>query len=281
MSIALIVKSSDSNISARRRLPVVLPPDRSQCPWVLGHICSRWRQILWGMQEIWANFQIRGQWLGEPTSLCEKGLEKAINDVISRINPQDASLTIQSQAYICTPTHILPLIHRIRTLSIQRFTHQQLRLFLELPAGSFDSLKTLEKNLVRSNELAEIEATAYQIAPNLRRISITLPEYMEHYPPDLLLYPWPKLTYISLINVELSPRMICTILRQCVALFRCELTVGLDSSGISTGTIVNVAKLQKLTLEQKHPLDWEWFLTPIRAPIIEEPHNQHLGCRTL
>ncbi|KAF9460609.1 hypothetical protein BDZ94DRAFT_1120273, partial [Collybia nuda] len=33
--------------------PIVVPLQSRTCPWALAHVCSRWRQVLWGTSEIW------------------------------------------------------------------------------------------------------------------------------------------------------------------------------------------------------------------------------------
>lgn len=78
--IAQIFKSTLSGI-------VMLPPFSDNYPWSLGHVCSRWRKILWSVPSFWSDIAIQGLYTIQRGKLdYDESTREALTYIMSNIH---------------------------------------------------------------------------------------------------------------------------------------------------------------------------------------------------
>jgi hypothetical protein len=128
---------------------IYLPPGNSQYPWILGHVCARWRHILWDSPSVWGSIDIQ--------KYEEEGRPPRIGNMISwdrRIcEPLGYLLSQTSMTLSLAASHrevpvILDLImahnHRFTSLKLVATTERVRNSLLDLPAHSFERLEFLD-----------------------------------------------------------------------------------------------------------------------------------------
>lgn len=77
----------------------VLPPIKDGCTWTLGHVCSRWRQILWNSPSLWTDItvglEISHYQAGYGFEVWEKNICETLNHILPNTN-NTLSLTVLS-----------------------------------------------------------------------------------------------------------------------------------------------------------------------------------------
>lgn len=182
-----------------------LPPWRGDGPWKLGHVSYKWRRALLCASELWKNIEFRTPYYPNPTHF-EMNLVESCRDVLSR---QNSLITLSIQLLqSLQPRSAVALAasfnHRLQSLSIMNLNHEDLRLLLELPAGSFASLETLKFQFAHLLPLLLLVRTSsFQSTPSLQSVEYTAVEPLEndeclHH---LLLLPWSWLTTFRMSRI--------------------------------------------------------------------------------
>lgn len=198
---------------------VYVPPMRDLYPWRLGHVCSRWREILWNSPEIWSNIEIRN-----PHRVHEIRVEEILNEIFSHTSGL-VSLCIFSFYY--SPSRIrdliLPFIPRLKAISILFLATGLLRMLLELPSGSLNHLQRLDLDFHADESLP----TTNPGLPNFRRLSIRGGTSIA---PCLPHFAWPQLTHLSITEDMITPILIHFVLRQCRSLISVQFSINEEIS---------------------------------------------------
>ena len=198
------------------------PMDRrvSQFPWVLGHICSRWRHIALAEPRIWGTIGFNG---------VEYGNLPMLNEAFRRGGQSPLWLSANQGEYERYITVgflrniVCPQSKRITELSLLAL-RQEFEEFLALPRDSFPVLEAVEVGALGFPRLHNSEAsvTVFQGAARLRRINIRAPLRLisVSFPMNLCLC-WPQLTHIKFpdmpIQISIAHELmnLSTNLREC------------------------------------------------------------------
>ncbi|KAG6807158.1 hypothetical protein H0H92_008595 [Tricholoma furcatifolium] len=205
----------------------------NRLPWILGQVCSRWRQIVSAEPRLWNKVElISSHRYTEPTDM-ERANEFIPHGVVSwKID--------ESGAYPC------PFLLKLEEFSLNRLRH--LSIELEFPylvqalAAMPPALASLESIQLRSwyndepklNDIDGLKSTKlFQIARDLRRISFTVSGHHitkqagEAFRdiPDI---PWGQLSYLSLSTGISTPSdldRLYSVFKKCTSLQQLGCTI--------------------------------------------------------
>ena len=175
----------DGRLAILGRSPRPLP-----APWMLGHICSRWRQIASREQCLWNSIYYKGNsWR---RVLLLRG---AFGDGGQSPLRLGAGEFREDLGKLFLREIVRPQLRRITSLFLDVAT-TTFKNFLLLPSGLLDELECIKIQVCSGNgDLSPPPATVFQKAPRLRRVTIPL-LYIRSLL-DLAL-PWDRLTYLAL-----------------------------------------------------------------------------------
>jgi len=157
------------------------PSDRrlSQFPWVLGHICSRWRQIALAEPRIWGTIGVNGN-LPMLNEAFRRGGQSRLWLSVKEGENGRYTHDVFLRDVICSQSK------RITDLSLSVWDETFER-FLTLPSDSFPVLEAFQlERTVGYSCLPDSDACVFQGATRLRRIDINT----EPFPMNLCLR-WP------------------------------------------------------------------------------------------
>ena len=246
----------------RQHRPGLLP-----APWILGQICSRWRQIALREKRLWNSISFAGnsrnhlEMLEEAfkcsgQSALQLEAEESFEGSSMRENNPLLSLVV------CPQSHRISSLH----LHIRLTTYED---FLLLPSGLFDELVCVE---VRVHEpwamRVTTTATVFQSTPHLRRA--TLPPCSSLL---ALALPWHQLAYLGVcsdLDHFLEIISLCTNLRECRITL--PVSVGQFPTKIFPPAGIQLPHLRKLSLNIYYSpgLPYSDFFRPLVLPNLEE-----------
>lgn len=253
------------------RSVVSLPPTRDEGPWKLGHVCHRWRQALRGASELWNNISFHTPYRCQNWTRFESNLTESCLDVLSR---QNSLITLTIPPYTLKSRAVVALAaslnHRLQSLDIRGLTQEDLRLLLELPSGSFDSLEILRLAFTRLHPwFLPFHTSSFQSALSLQMVEYTTFDSRESYEcvHHLLLLPWSRLAEFRSTIWILIPA-VHSLLIQASSLVHCELTINDNFSSNLPFQRFTLPNLESLDISLRCTLSWEDLLGPLILPAL-------------
>lgn len=253
---------------------VKLPPKKAEYsyPWILGHICSRWRQILWSSPSLWDTIEIHH--LNEIdltylTAVWDNIIRQSLNYVLSNTTtPID--LTVSNDRAARISDILITHNHRFRELTIGGADAGVAFQLFDLPPTSLTNLEKLQISWVCDSHSAHLNRmrSALQTAPNLRSVSFvcTCP-FISQLPMDFL--PWPQLTELIVLSIEISPEIIYTAFQRCPSLQSCQFQISNDPIILrAQPQPITLSTLEALNLGANYRFDWERFIHPLITPAL-------------
>lgn len=266
-------------------LTVFIPPKLDSFPWILGHVCAYWRQILWSSTSIWNNLHITLR--PGPGSLPEGNLktrkkrwdkvaQESLNYIISQTNTL-LSLSANSIDVAFIWDIIISHNHRFRDLNTGAIGPKAFFCLVNAPLESFKSLETLDMQILgneiwrskrATNETDDGGTITFQIAPNLREFRCSngsdLPDALP------LVLPWINLTQISTNWIRIPASSIHATLQSCPNLVFCRLEAFITMGSIipNAGSIT-LPMFEHLEIRVKGTIDWEQFFHQFSFPALK------------
>ena len=229
------------------KLGVLIPSSHPlPAPWVLGHVCSRWRRIALGEKRLWNSIYYEGN-LRRHVFLLEEAFKHSGQSTLQL----EASDSPSYPSFLREV--VLPQSHRITSLLLDFSAAVTLVDFLFLPSGLFSELECVKLHvtsvqILGYHSVPQAPATVFQRASRLRRI--TVPVLDEYSPLDLAL-PWDQLTYLALTPGFMKPSDSFKVLSLCPNLCECRLCPyfdPLESPTVFLPASIQLPLLQKLVL---------------------------------
>ncbi|KAF9462211.1 hypothetical protein BDZ94DRAFT_1261783 [Collybia nuda] len=246
---------------------VVFPPTYEPSTWTLGHVCSRWRRVLWNFPVIWSNLQLRApiyNFWREQETFSKESTRQSLDYILSRTNILLSLSSVHEEVAFISDIIILQN-HRFRILEFYNIATTTCSLFLDAPSAAFPNLEKF--TMVIQGPPLTNASSGLQMAPNLQNFFC---HYFTDGPtPQLQFLPsWNKLTDITLRNVIITTRTAHTALNQFPNLVTCRAVLVTDTVVTNTIPII-LPRLQSLHLETKSlDLDWGTFLYPFAFPSL-------------
>jgi len=245
---------------------LTIPRRLSPVPWVLGHVCSRWRKIALGERRLWNSIYYEGKSRRHVLFLKEAFKYSGQSTLQLELETRESGEKLNKAFF---REVICPQSHRITSLSLG-VVPATFRVFLLLPSGLFDELECIKLQILWDRvSMSMPPATVFQAAPRLRRV--TIPLYY-HSPLDLAL-PWGQLTYLALTgDVELTDSF--EVLSLCTNLWECHICPSADSGPpipVFHPASIQLPHLRTLRLNM---MAWEFsyadFFRPLVFPKLEQ-----------
>jgi hypothetical protein len=257
---------------------VILPLLKDPYPWILGHVCARWRDILWCSPFIWNNIfvlPLSQYGRGFRADIWSRLILKHMNHILAKTGVMSLSLNVQScQETVRIWDTILRHNERFRTLSLRHVPVEWLSTFLDLPPHSLGNLERLDVTIDPSRLLpAHRNASSLQTAPNLRMMSVHSSEALL---PLQLLLPWTQLTDLEIVSLGFSTRIVHDTLQSCISLLSCKFKISPEPIPVVAAPLdlhctIYLHKLKKFHLIiPMSEFDWADFLRPIIFPSLSD-----------
>lgn len=254
---------------------VVLPPQEDHgYPWILGHVCSRWRQILWNSPSIWSKITVGSVWRRpsdphDPMSSTTSVLTRETLKYIFRRITSPISLNVLGN-FADVLDVVLAHVEQFSELSLDDISQSALFHLLDLPGNSFAKLKKLSLSIDYVHQLipeyATLTTSSFKTAPNLRSVMYKMQQAT--YIPPLFFLRWERMEEIHVEGMTLSPRTIHDIWRSSSFLVSCSLLLS-EIEVIPTSQIITLPNLKTVHLGASYNFDWEGFLNPVMTPTLE------------
>ncbi|KAF9461457.1 hypothetical protein BDZ94DRAFT_1310604 [Collybia nuda] len=248
---------------------VLLPPSKSRhfSPWSLGHICSRWRSILWASPLIWGQITIQ-VYNGLGINLHSNYHTRDVVKHVLLKTTMTISLIfgeLETQAIFDI---ILVNSRRFRSLTLHSLHTDMFAVLLRQPSDAWESLEFLDIQLKTTGDINLNNTTSsFQTAPNLR--SVAFLSSSTEYVPQLLLLPFAQLVDLSISFVELPVAAVYATLEQCLHLTLARMSARCDNTFDAHRTMT-LHHLQKFNLTTTYEdfFDWDRFLQPFITPSL-------------
>lgn len=174
----------DRRLVISRRSPHPLP-----APWVLGHVCSRPRQIVLREKHLWNSIYYEGNsW--RHMILLKEAFRRS-GQLMLHLEAREFGGKVYKPFF---REVVRPELHRITCLSLD-IAKSTFKGFLLLPSGLLDELERVKIQIRPGiGYISPLPATVFQKAPRLRRVTTPLLDI--HSSLDLAL-PWDQLTYLA------------------------------------------------------------------------------------
>jgi hypothetical protein len=239
-------------------------------PWILGHICSGWREVALTTPHLWNRIDIPLQ-IPKPIFYSSFNKEKELfvraekSLIICRILLERPSSSLHY--FLPMFTQYAGRLGYLRLKSIENFLP-----LLRLPGGSLSSLETLDLHCCPRGDFAvPSNITFFEDAHKLRRLHIETNGLFPWDNPNLtaLRLPWAQLTHL-LLSPFLHMRFdeVHPVLFQCTNLVHCSLPIPPDGSPGDFGTI-GLRRLRILEFTNPDGLDYRQLFRHLLLPSLK------------
>jgi len=192
----------------------------SQFPWVLGRICSRWRQIALAEPRIWGTIGFNATNHDNLPMLSEAFRRGGQSRLWL-----SASEDVEKYKYVEFLRDIVcSQSKRITDLSLSIF-EETFEEFLTLPSDSFPVLEAFQLDMMEHlYPWPGSDASIFQGATRLRRIDIgtSLAVTLVSFPMNLCLC-WPQLTHINFSEISIQVSIAHELMKLCTNLGECHI----------------------------------------------------------
>ncbi|KAF9459493.1 hypothetical protein BDZ94DRAFT_1324715 [Collybia nuda] len=255
----------------------VILPGSHGFPWVIGQVCSLWRQVLWTIGDIWSGIRIR--------SSLVLGVQETLPSILHQLMTQFhglVSLEVPVLEIGVFTKLMAPCSGRLRSLRLT-LSFDLLGIFLNLPLNYLAALESLDVAIAKAPLVLPVmtrQTNALREAPHLDSFSISYPYQIKRlgpiYSPSGLWLPWSQLTFLHCRGAH-SIADVHTVLSQCVALVECVVVVRpFHAEDTTDGHRLPIAlpHLRTFTFSPfSGDVDWAMFLEPFVLPSLDG-----LGC---
>ena len=250
----------------------------SQFPWVLGHICSKWRQIALGEPRIWGTIGLHAVEQGDRPMLNEafrRGVKSPLWLSASEDEHEESVHDDFLRDVVCSQSK------RLTELSLFVFW-EAFEEFLTLPQDTFPVLEAVQlavldcigvngANLCMSGS----DLSVFRGAACLRRIDIGTPR-LEVTPlcfPMNLGLCWPQVTHINFLRISIKVSIAHELMNLCTSLHECCLSlipVLLDVAFRPAS--IRLSHLRNLVVQEDGPnrAIFSDFILPLVLPALED-----------
>lgn len=181
-------------------------PAHEAYPWMLGHICSSWRAVLWSTPGIWENINILN-WM--PNDI--PNIPSIIQWIVSQTKSPISLNSMLDEGIMDT---ILLALERFEFIQFFFMGSSSFRKLFQLSPTVFGTLESLRLIYPEAPLLLPSFDTDPLLGfPKIRRIYIkTTHQHINmafsQLPLHLLPLPWSQLTHLTLIRLEVSPEIV-------------------------------------------------------------------------
>lgn len=244
---------------------IELPMDRFSAPWILGQVCSRWREVALGSPFLWNNIRLQyGNWSDNI------GLSHLAKNYLFRSGMLPITLEIMGDdvGYIYSISNpifdiVIPYAHRLQRISIE--SHPMwLKPFFELPAGTLSALESMTLRVFGDRHAPEV-VTVFDKAPRLNQVTFIFSAPLGSYR-----LPWTRLTDLHLPCAMINPDLALVLLRYCTRLVNCSIQLGPgDAASQSLPTIlplVTLDKVRSFAIDIEHCVHFSQFMRRLVLP---------------
>ncbi|KAF9459620.1 hypothetical protein BDZ94DRAFT_1324674 [Collybia nuda] len=256
---------------------VVLLPFKSEnfSLWRLGHVCGRWRTILWDSPLIWGQLTVKLSRVGSETSYGAHEMFgynlAATNDMfVYVLSKTKTIISLSAGGSECRSIFQTIISHSKRFKRLHLYGLQENMIFsmLKQPPGAWESLEALDIGWQENGNIRFDNTTSsLQSAANLRTVSFS--SSPATYIPQLFFLPWAQLVELHIARMDLPVSIIYATLERCPGLVSALLSIQCDPLIPTQGkiTLPNLIKLN-LTTTNKRTIDWDTFLQPFLTPSL-------------
>jgi hypothetical protein len=244
---------------------VDLPVERFSAPWILGQVCSRWRQVALGTPFLWNNLRLQyGNWSNDT------GLSHLAKHYLARSGMMPITLEIRGDdiGYVQSVSDpifdiVIPYARRLQKISID--CHPVwLKPFFELPAGVLNRLETMVLRVFGDRHIPDV-VTVFDKAPRLSQVTLMFNASLTSYR-----LPWTRLTDLHLPCAMINPDLALVLLRYCTRLLNCSIQLGPgDAASQTLPTIlplVTLDKIRSFVVNIEHCAHFSQFLRRLVLP---------------
>lgn len=244
-------------------------PAVSSTPWIIGRVCSRWRDISIAEHKLWDQIHLSSYNVAQT----------AIYEVISRSGT--LPITLEIRLIIPNPNILVPILahrERIRSLILtvnSKNTHHiaQVPLFINL-----ESFKIIYHAIPDDHVIPQMFPP-----PILRRLNLRAHESEDLYLRNIGIHPtsfsWEQLNHLLISStIYITPEMMLSILRRCFQLETCDVCFGSDPEEelLEDPTQYDcfvIPRLQSLRINGRHTFIGPFF-EALTTPQPESFHSQ-------
>ncbi|KAF9465504.1 hypothetical protein BDZ94DRAFT_1307104 [Collybia nuda] len=251
---------------------VILPQRLLDCPWILGHVCSHWRKILWASPSVWSNITIERRYLKKYSYQISRSpaspgsaIRESLSYIISRTT-SPLSLTIKDGNADDRFPIILAYAGRFRCLSFDYISPEALALLLNLHPNTFTLLEKFSATTFTRNNTLIPNASPLETAPRLRSVNWCIMNI--GYISQCLLLPLEKMTEIRVQRMLVPLTIVRKILLSSPKLVHCTFSISADVILSSHHEVL--PDLQTLHLETPQTIEWSEFLKSFTIPALED-----------
>lgn len=211
---------------------VYLPPRPDEAPLLLTRICSSWRELALGTQELWCHFEVMLSTRAWKNNNALTSLREWLNrcpdrELSFKVNTAPrAPFPLPGLRHPILPVDlIIPHTLRIRKLEMQNISGEQMSALITLPLGSFPLLEEVNVFLRDSwmFRMEPWEATAFRDARKLTSVSIC--GFDGTFNPAALGLPWDQLRVLHVDTLLNDPTGCHAMLKLCAQLQEVSLRV--------------------------------------------------------
>lgn len=249
---------------------VSLPPGVNDYQWLLGHVCSRWRKILWNSTSFWIDVRVfrSAGLLGDNITIWRmKRIYESLEYIVSHTH-SPLSLSIHNDDFDSLADVVFPNFHRFRNLSLGRISQNAVVSILNLPLHSLDCLESL--SMWSSLIDPPLPTTSALIAaPKLHSVNYKFFSLWDSYYPELLHLPFERLTYISVQQMPIPLNVIQKILASSPLLESCIFQPTDCASPLEQSQTI-MSNLNTLRFNNSPPIDLFNFFDLLSTPVLED-----------
>lgn len=222
----------------------IILPLRAQAahPWLLGHVCSRWKDTIWGVPSLWSHIEI-GIDRGGPE---DRIVREPLSDIVAKSNVL-LNLYTEGDKTAAFFDIIISFNNRVRSLAFPIVGNKDLYRFLKLPTHSFANLEELLISVLEVvPPLTMFQTTFFKNTPKLRVFKLHAQQNIPIFEP--LLLPFHQLTDLGMTDFEISCNTMYSILRQATGLVFCHLKISSEPPPTANVSPIIVPSLILLNL---------------------------------
>ena len=248
----------------------------SPFPWVLGHICSRWRQIALAEPRIWSTIGFKA---------AEQGDLLMLNEAFKR-GGQSRLWLLASDLALGNESIHHDFLRDVVCSQSKRITELELSIcgetfekFLFLPSDSFPMLEAVRLAVFGSGfsrRTPDSDMSVFRGAVRLRRIEIIAPLLSVkqiRFPMNLCLS-WPQLTHVNFGVLSIQVSIAHEFMMLCTSLHECDLILMADvfSKVPFPAASICLPHLRKLIIQEDGPDPnvLVKFIRPLVLPALED-----------
>ncbi|KAF9458841.1 hypothetical protein BDZ94DRAFT_1325210 [Collybia nuda] len=253
----------------------LLPPKRSESPWVFLWVCSRWRQVALEEHRLWNYLDVQGKRLSSIREIVTSWLPLLWTPTQSF--PISLSLGAADKVLPLRDI-LLSQTHRLCSISLDTFLKVTSEFLFASPMV-FDTLESLELFIRLGSSSVGVPSSQYATFPKLKKVTIDDPTLGFASRSIFFRLPWTQVSHLTLSIRVLTFSTLEDIVTQCDNLaslsFLSYYMNPLSDPTFGSSREINLPDLQSLTiLTNGHVFDVD-VLEYLRVPSLKEFSVDH------